>query len=49
MNTAPVNENRRPFARAFGAVAAFVGECNYASARLARMYSPLLAERAASK
>jgi hypothetical protein len=49
MNTASAHENRNLFARVIGAVAAFVEECNYASTRLARMHSPLLAERAASR
>jgi len=49
MTTASAQKNRRPFATAIDAVAAFVAECDYASTRLASLHSPQLCEPAASR
>jgi hypothetical protein len=35
MNTVSAPTHRSPFARIIGAIAAFIGQCNAASARLA--------------
>ena len=49
MTTASAQKNRRPFARAIDAVAAFVAESNYVSARMHSLRSPLLCEPAAGR
>jgi hypothetical protein len=49
MNTAPAQKNRRLFARVIDAIAAFVAECNYASARMYSLQSPLLSEPGAGQ
>lgn len=47
MNTVSAHDRRRPFAKVIDTVAAFVAECNYASARLVSLQSPLLSGPAA--
>jgi hypothetical protein len=49
MNTASAQKNRRPFARIIDTIAAFVAECNYASARMTSLHGSLPGDPVASR